>query len=111
MSQTHVSFLKNRKILFQTKLNLHKMKAFYKFLFALVAFVAISVNASAANNAANPFMNKEIVAVTEMTSPVPDTIIERQVVVERTIIYEFEDGSILIVRQRYTITEKTVIPD
>lgn len=51
------------------------MKAFYKFLFALVAFVAISVNASAANNTANPFMNKEIVAVTEMTSPVPDTII------------------------------------
>lgn len=87
------------------------MKAFYKFLFALVAFVAISVNASAANNAANPFMNKEIVAVTEMTSPVPDTIIERQVVMERTIIYEFEDGSILIVRQRYTITERTVIPD
>ncbi|WP_308397526.1 hypothetical protein [Prevotella sp.] len=66
------------------------MKAFYKFLFALVAFVAISVNASAANNSANPFMNKEIVAVTEMTSPVPDTIIERQVVMERTIIYEFE---------------------
>lgn len=87
------------------------MKAFYKFLFALVAFVAISVNASAANNTANPFMNKEIVAVTEMTSPVPDTIIERQVVMERTIIYEFEDGSILIVRQRYTITETTVIPD
>lgn len=111
MSQTHVSFLKNRKILFQTKLNLRKLKAFYKFLFALVAFVAISVNASAANNTANPFMNKEIVAVTEMTSPVPDTIIERQVVMERTIIYEFEDGSILIVRQRYTITERTVIPD